>query len=71
MTRERNKSDRRYRFALRCASGSIQVQPFNITEAFKLLQDEDKNYVKMIFKVDDYIARVFFTKRIVVVEGDT
>jgi putative ATP-dependent endonuclease of the OLD family len=53
------------------AGESIQVQPFNVTDAFRVLQDEDKNYVKMILKVDDYIARVFFTKRIVVVEGDT
>jgi len=50
---------------------AIQVQPFNVTDAFKMLQEEDKDYVKMILKVDDYIARVFFTKRIVVVEGDT
>lgn len=57
------------RFAL--AGDAIQVQPFNITEAFKRLEDVDKDYVKMILKVDDYIARVFFTKRIVIVEGDT
>lgn len=57
------------RFAF--AGGAIQVQPFNVTDAFKTLQDEDKDYVKMILKVDDYIARIFFTKKIVVVEGDT
>lgn len=53
------------------ADGPIQAQPFNVTDAFRALQDDDKDYVKMILKVDDYIARVFFTKRIVVVEGDT
>jgi hypothetical protein len=53
------------------AGAAIQVQPFNVTDAFKMLQDEDKDYVKMILKVDDYVARVFFTKRVVVVEGDT
>lgn len=57
------------RFSL--SAGSIQVQPFNVTEAFKNLQEVDKDYVKMVLKVDDYIARVFFTKRIVIVEGDT
>ncbi|HBL24926.1 MAG TPA: hypothetical protein DDZ40_12545 [Deltaproteobacteria bacterium] len=57
------------RFAI--AGESIQVQPFSVTDAFRALQDEDRNYVKMILKVDDYVARVFFTKRIVVVEGDT
>ena len=53
------------------AGESIQIQPFSVTDAFRVLQDEDRNYVKMILKVDDYVARVFFTKRVVVVEGDT
>jgi len=57
------------RFAF--AGVAIQVQPFNVTDAFKILQGEDKDHVKMILKVDDYVARIFFTKRIVVVEGDT
>ncbi len=51
--------------------GAIQVQSFNVTDVFRSLLGEDKDYVKMILKVDDYVARVFFTKRIVVVEGDT
>jgi predicted ATPase len=50
---------------------TIQVQSFNVTDAFQSLLNKDKDYVKMILKVDDYVARVFFTKRIVVVEGDT
>jgi len=57
------------RFA--CAGGAIQVQSFSVTDVFRSLLDEDRDYVKMILKVDDYVARVFFTKRIVVVEGDT
>ena len=57
------------RFAF--AGGSIQVQSFNVTDVFRSLLDDDKDYVKMILKIDDYVARVFFTKRIVVVEGDT
>jgi predicted ATP-dependent endonuclease of OLD family len=50
---------------------TIQVQSFNVTDDFQSLLNKDKDYVKMILKVDDYVARVFFTKRIVVVEGDT
>lgn len=57
------------RFAF--AGGAIQVQSFSVTDVFQSLLNEDKDYVKMILKVDDYVARVFFTKRIVVVEGDT
>lgn len=49
----------------------ISVVPFNVTDAFKTLQNEDKEYVKMILKIDDYIARIFFTNNVVVVEGDT
>lgn len=50
---------------------SILVEPFNVTDKFIELQGNDKSYVKMIMKIDDYISRVFFTKRIVIVEGDT
>ena len=57
------------RFAF--AGAAIQVQAFSVTEAFKRLQDDDKNFVKMILKIDDYVSRVFFTKRIIIVEGDT
>lgn len=49
----------------------ITVRPFNVTEAYKALEDDDKAHVKMILKIDDYVARVFFTKHVVIVEGDT
>lgn len=51
--------------------GSILSEAFTVTEAFKALLEEDKDYVKMLLKIDDYISRAFFTKNIVVVEGDT
>jgi putative ATP-dependent endonuclease of the OLD family len=57
------------RFAL--DGGTIQVKSFSVTEAFQSLLDEDKDYVKMILKMDDHVSRVFFTNRVVVVEGDT
>lgn len=50
---------------------TICAEPFNVTEAFKRLLDDDKEYVKMILKIDDYISRVFFTSNVVIVEGDT
>ncbi len=53
------------------SGNSILVEPFNVTDKFVELQVDDKDYVKMIMKIDDYISRVFFTKRIVIVEGDT
>lgn len=44
---------------------------FTTTDSFKQLQEDDKSYVKMVLKIDDYIAKVFFTKRTIIVEGDT
>lgn len=44
---------------------------FNHSEEFKNLQDDDKKRVKMVQKVDDYVSRVFFAQRVVIVEGDT
>lgn len=44
---------------------------FSVSDAFNGLQDEDKTYVKMILKIDDYVARAFFSNRTILVEGDT
>lgn len=52
------------------ASG-IDVLPFNVTKAYEDLEDDDKTHVKMLLRVDDHIARVFFTKHVVIIEGDT
>jgi len=57
------------RFSL--SDDSIEVKPFNVSQAFKSLHDSDRDYVKMIMRIDDYVSRIFFTKRVVVVEGDT
>ncbi len=50
---------------------SIKSTPFTATQAFKELQEEDKTYIKMLLKIDDYIAKVFFAKKTIIVEGDT
>ncbi|MEN8194498.1 MAG: AAA family ATPase [Bacteroidota bacterium] len=50
---------------------SINAEPFTVTDSFKNLQGDDKAYVKMLMKIDDYIARAFFTNNVVIVEGDT
>lgn len=44
---------------------------FNHEQAFKELQTEDKSYVKMLLKMDDYLSRVFFAKKVLIIEGDT
>jgi len=44
---------------------------FNVTEAYKSLEEDDKDHLKMLLRVDDHVARIFFTKYVVIVEGDT
>lgn len=44
---------------------------FNLESAFSNLQDNEKQNLKMLLKIDDYISRMFFTNKCVFVEGDT
>lgn len=48
-----------------------QCLSFNVSDEFLKLSFDDQSYVKMILKMDDYVARCFFTKKVVIVEGDT
>ncbi|WP_195463283.1 ATP-dependent nuclease [Anaerotruncus colihominis] len=50
---------------------TIKIKPFNVTEEFKKLQDDNKSYVKMLLRVDDAISKSFFVKKVLIVEGDT
>ena len=54
-------------------SGALTVEsvPFNITKEFLELQDDEKNYIKMLLRVEDAIAKCFFVKKVLIVEGDT
>lgn len=47
------------------------ISPFSVSDEYKKLEGDDKQYVKMLLKLDDYVSRVFFTKRVIIVEGDT
>ncbi len=53
------------------AHDGIDVHPFNVSKAYKQLEADDKTHVKMLLRIDEHIARVFFTKHVVIVEGDT
>lgn len=57
--------------SLRHEAGKLVSTPFNITKAYLDLEEDDKAHVKMLQRVDDHLARVFFTKNVVIVEGDT
>ncbi len=45
--------------------------PFNTSEAYIQLEAAEKDFVKFILRIDDYVAKVFFCKKVIVVEGDT
>ncbi len=49
----------------------VVAVPFTVTDSFNSLHNDDKTYVKMLLKIDSYISRAFFTKHVVIVEGDT
>ena len=49
----------------------VESMPFNVTDEFINLQEDSKEYIKMILKIDESIARCFFVKKVLVVEGDT
>ncbi|UUV17391.1 ATP-dependent endonuclease [Fusobacteria bacterium ZRK30] len=50
---------------------NIEVAPFNTSHAYKTLEGNEQLYIKMLLKMDDYLTRVFFAKKIIIVEGDT
>ena len=65
---------RKPRQILNCSNfdcNSIRIIPFNVSDAFVKLNSEDKPYVKMLLKIDDYVSRIFFAGTVVLVEGDT
>jgi predicted ATP-dependent endonuclease of OLD family len=51
--------------------GFVKSVSFSISDKFKELQEDDRTYVKMLQKIDDYVSRMFFAKRVIIVEGDT
>lgn len=57
--------------SLKFDSSGITSSPFNVTDALHTLEEDVKAHVKMLLRVDDHIARVFFTKHVVIIEGDT
>ena len=48
-----------------------KITAFNHSDAFRRIEEEDRSRVKMIQKVDDHVARVFFACKALIVEGDT
>lgn len=57
--------------SLRCDSNGVIASPFNVTDAYLALEEDAKAHVKMLLRVDDHVARVFFARHIVIIEGDT
>jgi len=51
--------------------GTAIAMAFSVSDKFMQLHTDDKSLVKMVLKLDSHIARIFFAKQVVVVEGDT
>lgn len=49
----------------------VSAHAFNVTSEYLRLIDDEKFHIKMIIRMDDYVSRVFFAKKILIVEGDT
>lgn len=52
-------------------NSNTTVYPLSVTEKFQVLQDDDKDHIKMLIKLNDHVSRIFFTRKVIVVEGDT
>lgn len=44
---------------------------FNTTKAYIDLQSDEKDFVKFLLRLDDHIAKIFFCRKVIIVEGDT
>lgn len=55
----------------KCNAETIASVPFSITKEFLALQENERDYIKMLLRVEDSIAKCFFVKKILIVEGDT
>lgn len=53
------------------SNANATVFPLSVTEKFISLQENDKDQIKMLIKLDDHVSRIFFTRKVIVVEGDT
>lgn len=51
--------------------GHSTIHAFSVSDKFRELQENDKDQVKMLIKLDDHVSRIFFTRKVIVVEGDT
>ena len=50
---------------------TVDCLPFNVTKEFRELLEDEKDYIKMLLRAEDNIAKAFFVKHILIVEGDT
>ena len=54
-----------------CEVLTVASIPFNITKEFLELQEDEKDYIKMLLRVEDAISKCFFVKKVLIVERDT
>lgn len=51
--------------------GYSSVFSFKHSETLSEMMEDDKTRIKLLQKIDDYVARVFFAQKVILVEGNT
>lgn len=51
--------------------GYSSVFNFKHSETLSEMMEDDKTRVKLLQKIDDYVARVFFARKVILIEGNT
>lgn len=51
--------------------GYSKVFSFKHSETLSKMMEDDKTRVKLLQKIDDYVARVFFARKVILIEGNT
>lgn len=51
--------------------GYSSVFNFKHSETLSKMMEDDKTRVKLLQKIDDYVARVFFARKVILIEGNT
>lgn len=68
LSQQTNQSLNRYTIAER---GYSSVFSFRHSETLSKMMDDDKTRIKLLQKIDDYVARVFFAQKVILIEGNT
>lgn len=68
LSQQTNQSLNRYTIAER---GYSSVFNFRHSETLSKMMEDDKTRIKLLQKIDDYVSRIFFAQKVILIEGNT